>query len=322
MTNHLRKTVHRTTCPLEKPMFKNSIFLLAFSLCYLAGTSGRAETSSRRAPTPRQTSNPTTPTSGNNPVPPTDPPPTEPSDPPATPTMSVADQIAADMQGKVEGYPHGVPLNYDWANAPVVESGNNSGGWKAITSWGLVYEAAEGNHATNTRVNIRNVQLWFLQKRTNKWLLLQNTSVPDGAAYVEDFVGDVNKPANIRHESDGSISVTAGGGYAFHFYPSDRSSINPNDIGGVVAVLQARWITADPSKTDDRSTAHYLAAAGADYWPNVTGELPNGPDSNPGIGVGKLKYVQVNWRSFAMSTVSQANLESNPPPVDLTGILP
>jgi hypothetical protein len=68
--------------------------------------------------------------------------------------------------------------------------GNNSNGWQAITSWGVAYEAAEGNPATNTRVNIRDMQTYFLQKSTGKWLLLQNTSAPDGAAYVEDFSGD------------------------------------------------------------------------------------------------------------------------------------
>jgi hypothetical protein len=46
--------------------------------------------------------------------------------------------------------------------------------------------------------------------------------------------------------------VTAGGGYKFHFYPADRASINPNDIGGIVMVLEARLIAADPNKADDQ----------------------------------------------------------------------
>jgi hypothetical protein len=151
----------------------------------------------------------------------------EPPDGGSSPSGSVAAQIAGDMQGRNEGNPHGVPLSYDWANGPTVTMGNNSNGWRAITAWGVVYEAAEGNPATNTRVNIRNIRTLFLQKSSGKWLLLQNTSTPDGAAYREDFSGDDSKPADIRHEPDGTISVTAGGGYNFHFYPSDRASINP-----------------------------------------------------------------------------------------------
>ena len=239
-----------------------------------------------------------------------------------SPNSSVAAQIAGDMQGGNEGYPHGVPRSYDFANGPVVVMGNNSNGWAAITAWGALYEAAEGNPATNTRVNIRNMQTYFLQKSTGKWLLLQSTSTPDGAAYLEDFSGDTNKPADIRYESDGTISATAGGGYNFHFYPADRGSIDPNDIGGIVVVYQARLILANPNGRDDRSSARYLCSAGADYYPSLTGSWPGDASFNPGVALGKMKYVQTSWRSFAMTTLSQSQLASNPPPVSLNGILP
>jgi hypothetical protein len=237
---------------------------------------------------------------------------------PAPAPVSVADQIAADMQGKNEAFPHGVPLSYDWANGPVVDMGNNSNGQNAITSWGVVYVAAQGNPATNTRVNIRNVQLYFLQKSTGKWLLLQNTNTPDGAGYPEDFQGN-SITGDSRTEPDGTISVTAGNGFCFHFYPSNRGSINSADIGGTVAIFDARLIVGNSSLPDDRSSAQYLAGAGADYYPSVTGP---GIENNPSVGNGKLKYVQVNWRSFAMTTVTQSQLESNPPPINLSGILP
>lgn len=242
--------------------------------------------------------------------------------PPTSSGISVADQIAADMQGKNEGYPHGVPLSYDFANRPVVTMGNNSNGWQAITSWGAIYAAAEGNPATNTRVNIRDMRTYLLQKSSGKWLLLQNTSVPDGAAYLEDFSGDLNKPADIRHESDGTISVTAGGGYNFHFYPVNRASINPNDIGGIVVVIQARLIIGDPSKPDDRISARYLCTAGADYYPALMGGWPGNESFNPGVAISKMKYVRSEWRSFAMTTLTRNQLESNPPPVNLNGIQP
>jgi hypothetical protein len=233
-------------------------------------------------------------------------------------SSSVADQIAADMQGTNEGFPHGVPLSYDWANGPVIQDGNNSNGGQAITAWGVVYVSANGNTATNTRVNIRNLQLYFLQKSTGKWLLLQNTNAPDGAAYPEDFQGN-SIPGDSRVEPDGTISVTAGNGYNFHFYPSNRGSINPNDIGGVVALFEARLIVGNPSLADDRGSAQYLASGGADYYPSVSGP---GIENNPSVGNGKMKFVKIDWRSFAMSTLSQSQLESNPPPVDLTNILP
>lgn len=237
-------------------------------------------------------------------------------------TISVATQIADDMQGSNEAYPHGVPVYYDWAQGPVLTMGNNSEGWRAITSWGVVYVPSTGNPATNTRVNIRDMQTYFRQKSTGKWLLLQSTSTPDGAAYLEDFSGDYSKPANIRREPDGTISATAGGGFNFHFYPQNRASINPYDIGGIVVVLQARLIVDNPNRPDDRSRARYLCGAGADYYPSTTGGWPGNTSFDPGVGNGKLKFVKESWRSFAMTTLTLTQLQRNPPPVNLTGILP
>lgn len=247
---------------------------------------------------------------------------------PSNPTPSVpagtslGSEIASDMTGQNEGAPHGVPSSWDWAQGPVLTMGKNANGWHALTAWGVVYEAAEGNPATNTRVNIRDLQLFFLQKSTGKWLLLQNTSQPDGAAYLEDFSGDVSKPGDVRQEPDGTISVTAGGGYNFHFYPSDRASINPNDIGGILALFQARLIVGDPNLPDDRSIARYLCGSGADYYPALTGGWPGNLTYNPGVGNGKMKYVQSEWRFFALTTLTAAQLTSNLPPVNLTGVSP
>jgi hypothetical protein len=241
---------------------------------------------------------------------------------PTPSSPNIGTEIAADMTGTNEGFPHGVPLSYDWANGPVVVMGNNATGWQAMTAWGLVYVASQGNPATNTRVNIRDVQSYFLQKSTGKWLLLQNTNTPDGAAYLENFAGDTSMRGDVRNEPDGTISVTAGGGYNYHFYPSARATINPNDIGGIVTIFQARLIVDNPSLPDDRNAAAYLAASGGDYYPALTGSWPGNLSYNPGIASGKLKYVKTYWRFFSMTTMTAAQLQNNPPPIDLSGIQP
>jgi hypothetical protein len=230
----------------------------------------------------------------------------------------LAVQIHNDMIGANEAFPHGVPASWGWAIGPVMNMGNNANGAKAITSWGIVYVAAQGNPALNTRVNIRNVRLYCLQKSTGKWLVLQSTDTPDGSAYPEDFRGP-EVTADVRTESDGTISVTAGKGLNFHFYPSNRGSISSNDIGGVVTIFDARLIVGNPALPDDRNSALYLASAGADYYPSVSGP---GIENNPSVGNGKLKYVKSDWRSFAMTTMTLTQLENNPPPVNLNGALP
>lgn len=240
----------------------------------------------------------------------------------APPPASLWSEIATDMTGMNEAMPQGVPASYDWAQGPTLSMGNNPMGWQAITAWGQVFVPVQGNPATNTRVNIRDVQLFLLQKSTGNWLLLQNTSQPAGADYLDDYSGDISMPGDVRNEPDGTISVTAGGGYVFHFWPQDRASINPNDVGGVLALIQCRLIVGDPSLPDDRNIAQYIAGAGADYYPALTGGWPGNQSFNPGVGTGKLKYVTNDWRFYAMTTLTADQLASDPPPVNLTGINP
>lgn len=243
---------------------------------------------------------------------------------PAQPSLPVDSGmvIASDMSGKNEGLPQGVPLSYAWAAGPVTVMGNNPEGWKAMTAWGVVYVASQGNPAVNTRVNIRNVQAYVLRKSTGKWLLLQSTSTPDGGAYPDDFSVNAGLPGDRSTEPDGTISVTAGNGYNYHFYPSGRGTIDPDDIGGIVTLFQARLIVGNPALPDDRNIAAYLAGSGGDYYPALTGQWPGSLSYNPGIAIGKEKYVRTFWRVFSMTTMTAAQLQRNPPPVNLVGVEP
>jgi hypothetical protein len=213
-----------------------------------------------------------------------------------------------------EGSPHGVPPSYDWATKPRLGLGNNPGSFKAITAWGQLYEDAKGNPASNTRVQIRYVRTYVMSK-SGQWRILQQSKKVEGAAYVEDFAGDVNKPADIRNEPGGSISVTAGDGYNFHFWPPGRVTIDPQDIGGVFVMVQARLIVADPKLPDDRNKARYLLSMGADYWKDSTATWQPDGSANGDVGIGRFKYVRKNWQGFGMTTLSWQQLDMNPPPI-------
>jgi hypothetical protein len=223
--------------------------------------------------------------------------------------------IAADMTLAHEGRPHGVPASYGWATKPGVEMGNDPGKFRMLLAWGQLFEDAEGNPATNTRVQIRNIRAYVLGKRDGRWRLLQSSPTVEGAAYREDFVGDVNKPADVRDEPSGGISVTAGGGFNYHFWGLGRKPIDPDDIAGVFTTVEARLVVADPSRPDDRDRARYLLGMGADYWLDehaVWDEFK----TNGGVGIGRFKYVTKAWRSFNMTTLSETELRRNPPPLD------
>lgn len=253
-------------------------------------------------------------------------------------STAIAAQIAGDQwvgssatNAPNEAHPHGVPTNFDFYTSAVQSEGNvppvtNGVSWNACIPWGTGYIDAAGDPSTNTRLQIRNLQLWFLSKSTGKWTMLVKTNNIDNEAYVENFAGDVNKPANVRTEtaangggiSFGSIGKGSYAGYNVHFYSTQRFSFNPADVGGWVSMFEARLIMDNPAGVDDRNIAKILANVGADYWQTLTSAMPAGQSYEPAIAGGKYKYATVNWRSVCMTTLSLAQLTQNPPQIDLS----
>lgn len=221
--------------------------------------------------------------------------------------------IISDMQLPHEGRPHGVPESHGWALKPRIEMGNDPGTFKAFMIWGQLYVDAKGNPATNTRVELKNLKAWLFNKKTSKWELLQNADPIHGAAYLEDFAGDTNKPADVRKEKDGSISVTAGDGYNYHFFADHRVDISAEEIGGIITVVEARLILNDPDLPDDRSSARYLLGVGADYWLDKSIGWDQWK-TNGDLAIGRFKTVSNDWNIHTMSTVPEEILRKNPPP--------
>jgi len=163
--------------------------------------------------------------------------------------------IIDDMRLPHEGAPHGVPASYGWSRRPIVQMGNDPKNFRALLPWGQLYEDAEGSKAVNTRVELRDLRAYVLSRRDGKWRLVVATRAPQGAAYAENFVEDAHRRTELRPEADGGVSVTAGGGYNFHFWGDHRVEIDPSDIAGVFTTCQARLVVDDPSRPDDRARA-------------------------------------------------------------------
>jgi hypothetical protein len=224
--------------------------------------------------------------------------------------------IIDDMKAPHESRPMGAPIWAEWSRRPCLEYGNDPQGFTALLAWGQLYVDRRGNPATNTRVQIRDIKAYVLSKSDGKWHLVQDSRLVDGAAFREDYKDDINKPADIRYEEDGSISVTAGDGYNFHFWTAGgRATIDPNDIAGIFATVQARLIVDDPNLPDDRDIARYLLDMGADYWKDLDAEWDYWT-TNKQVGAGKFKFVGVEWKAFNMITLSEEEIRANPPPLD------
>ncbi|RMG95421.1 MAG: hypothetical protein D6706_12080, partial [Chloroflexi bacterium] len=225
--------------------------------------------------------------------------------------------IASDMALPHEGKLKGVPDYYSWAVNPEIVLGNNPGNFQALIAWGQIYEDAAGSSAQNTRIQIRNIQTYVLSKKTGTWNLVQNSVDVEGAAFREDYADNVNAPADIRDEPDGSISVKLTPGYNYHFWPTGgRVKINPGDIAGVFTTVEARLIVDDPTRPDDRDKARFLAGMGGDYWLNTTADWDYFK-TNGAIASGRLRYVDSQWNSFNMTTLTRSELFASPPPIPL-----
>ena len=226
---------------------------------------------------------------------------------------SLAD-IIGDVTLPHEGKPHGVPENWDWACQPRAGMTTPPDSWTAAIAWGQVYEWAEGNPATNTRVQIKDIEMYYLSRTDSSWHVLQQTTLVEGAAYREDFANDESRPADIRSEPGGSLSIMAGNGYNFHFWPaSGRTEFPANDVIGCFVTVQARLILDDPEGVDDRSSAKYLMSVGGDWWESLNAVWDNWT-TNADMGIGRFRFVTPEWKSFNMISIPTELAVRIPPP--------
>jgi len=229
--------------------------------------------------------------------------------------------IINDMRLDHEAVPHGIPDTYNWKYKPRVGYGNNCPGeWNSFITWGQVYvdetqDNAE-NPAPNTRVEIKNMRALLLTK-AGKWVVLQDAQKINGANYAEDFVDDANKPADIWRLGDGSISITAGQGYNFHFFPDARVTVSPDNIKGIVVMMSARLVLNNPTGEDDRARSTYLLSAGADYWRSPTANWSADWSNNGDVGIGRFKRVTPEWLTYYMHSLPAADFNSYPIPLEL-----
>ena len=218
--------------------------------------------------------------------------------------------------------PDGVPSNYSWYSSAALPGWMNNPrtDWHSATAWGQVY-AVEGWHpeqAPNTRVQLRDDQLWILSKSSGKWYQAQSPSI-QGGAFSSDFGNNGGRGVTTKDESGngGGLSVTAGNGFNYHFWPGYRANIDPADIAGVYSIFQARLVQDDLMKPDDRALAHYIASGGADYWRSQDAPWASDWSNNGGVNGGRFKTVTNDWKSFSMETLSADKMIANPPPLTL-----
>ena len=237
-----------------------------------------------------------------------------------------AQTIINDMTLAPDAALHGVPSSFSWADGkaspqpmPVPAKNWKKEWFEGTTAWGQVYIPAEGSSATNTRCQIRNLSTKLLLK-SGKWITVQSSKSPQGAAFVEDFKDNASIGAGARDESanGGGLSIIVGvgpwAGHNYHFWPTGgRAVVDISKVVGIYTSCEARLILNNPAGPDDRAQCKNVLQMGADWWLNMkTGWLPDW-SANSGIGSTRAKWVTTKWQTFNFCTLKPAAVKANPP---------
>jgi len=242
------------------------------------------------------------------------------------------DQAIADMSSPSEALV--IDPRFDWQYNPKITMhaprGDAIPSWWtgerptwtwAVLSWFTAFEA-QGNKATNTRVQLKDLRFYILSESTRKWSQVDISSAPDLNLWTYPF--KYVAPASgsgMRTEADGGISVKPK--YPnFHHGWGNAKSINPQDVRAVFATIDYRLEVDDKTKPDDRAVAKYVVDVGADYYPDM--QLKWSLGYAPGVGNGRMVLATNNWRTATMlvpnknygSTMDE--MRTNPPPFATT----
>lgn len=247
-------------------------------------------------------------------------------------STSPVDQAIADMSSPSEALV--IDPRFDWQYNPKITmyaprgdaipswwSGERPTWTYAVLSWFTAFEA-QGNKATNTRVQLKDLRFYILSESTRKWSQIDISSAPDLNLWTYPF--NYVAPASgsgMRKEADGGISVKPK--YPnFHHGWGNAKSISPQDVRAVFATIDYRLEVDDTTKPDDRAVAKYVVDVGADYYPDMN--LKWSPGYAPGVGNGRMVLATNNWRTATMlvpnknygSTMDE--MRTNPPPFATT----
>jgi hypothetical protein len=252
----------------------------------------------------------------------------------ATTTVSTAaiDQVINDMSQPSEALV--IDPRFSWQYNPAVTmhaprgdaipswwTGNRPTWTSAVLSWFTAFEA-QGNTATNTRVQLKNLRFYILSESTRTWSQVDVSDKPGLALWKYPFTYAASESASgVRSETSGGISVKPK--YPnFHHGWGNAKSINPQDVRAAFATIDFRLAVDDTTKADDRAKAKYVVDVGADYYPDMN--LKWSLDYAPGVGNGRMLLATSNWRSATLlvpntnysSTMTE--MRTNPPPLSST----
>ncbi len=238
------------------------------------------------------------------------------------------DQVIYDMTASSEAMV--IDPRYEWQSHTVIQmyaprgdaipnwwTGNRPEWTYDTLTWFTAFEA-QGNAATNTRVQVANLRLYVLSEKTRTWSLVDTKSAPAIDLWQYPFVYNSGSPG-VRTESSGGVSMKPKYPYFHHGYGNPKSIV-PQDVRATFVAMEFRLAVDDPSKPDDRASARYVLDTGADYYPG-NGQGGWGLGYAPAMGNSRMLQVTNNWRTATLLVPNTRNgatfaeMKNNPPPL-------
>jgi len=214
--------------------------------------------------------------------------------------QSTIGEAVSQMQLPHMAHPNGVPLDYDWAAAPVVWQSTPPAGFTAMTGWGEIqFAAGAGTTAAADTVQLQNYNTYLLDS-SGKLTLVQNQGSIDGAQNLPTFAGNTAFPTQISN-SGGITTVILEPTEAFQFFPPNRVVV-PAGTQAVITTVQAK-ISAPGGATDPNINKSYILALGADWWKSMTAQWSSTTINNYGVGTGRFVYLTTEWQSFTFTSI-------------------
>jgi hypothetical protein len=269
---------------------------------------------------------------------------------PVATAVNSLETIVNDMKLMNDSVLAGVPSSYGWSRGPGhVMMGNEPRGtntpswwqvdnsyfksgawWNAVLPWFVIFDG-EGNLASNTRVEVRNMKLYMKSKSSGQWKLLNSSTGVGGENFPKSLQGSNVSTPDTRTEAEGSTSILPpGGDLVFHGWGGGFADIDGSDVDAIFLTLQGRLIKNNPDGADDRAASKYLIHVGGDYYPDRSTRVSDLAPAYyfPGIGVSRAKLVSNEWQAFNFSTIDVGvedpggatmtveQLQANPPPLE------
>lgn len=241
------------------------------------------------------------------------------------------DNVINDMSAPSETLP--VKAEFNWQRHPVITqhaprgdaiaswwTGNRPQWCHSALSWFTVYEA-ENNRASNSRVQIRNLRMYFLSEKTRKWRRADLIKSPRVGLWTYPFES-VSGKSGERMEIDGGKSIKPNYPLFHHGYGNTHVIPDPGDIRAVYVAMDFRLILEKKDKEDDRNWASYVVNVGGDYYPGNDSTMSWSLGYAPGIGNGRYLRASWRWRTATLlvpnkdygSTLEE--MRENPPPLN------